>query len=65
MIALTALMVALLGYQVTMPAVDNAKFSYTIHENKVYRFNTQNGSMERCELTDNHLTCTKIENKSN
>jgi hypothetical protein len=64
MIALTALMVALLGYQVSMPAVDNAKFSYTIHENKVYRFNTQNGSMERCELTD-HLTCTKIENKSN
>ena len=64
MIALTALMVALLGYQVTMPAVDNAKFSYTIHENRVYRFNTQNGSMERCELTHNHLTCKPIQDKT-
>lgn len=62
MLILTGLMVVLLGYQVTMPQVDNAKYSYTIHENKVYRFNTQNGSMERCELTDS-LTCTKIESK--
>lgn len=64
MIALTALMVVLLGYQVTMPQVDNAKYSYTIHENKVYRFNTQNGAMERCELTDNHLTCKPIQDKT-
>lgn len=56
-------MVALLGYQVTMPAVDNAKYSYTIHEGKILRFNTQNGAMERCEITEEHLFCKKLENK--
>ena len=33
MIALTALMCLLLGYQVTMPAIDNAKYTFTVHNN--------------------------------
>lgn len=46
---LTALMVALLAYQVTMPAVDNAKYTVVVHDNKLIRMNTQNGKMEVCE----------------
>ena len=49
MFILTAIMVALLGYQVTMPAVDNAKYTITVHEGKIIRMNTQNGKMEVCE----------------
>ena len=44
MIALTALMCALLGYQVSMPAVDNAKYTFTVHKEQIVRMNTQNGS---------------------
>ena len=57
MLALTALMCALLGYQVTMPAVDNAKYTFTVHNNQIVRMNTQNGSFERC---DEQLKCTPI-----
>jgi hypothetical protein len=57
MIALTALMCALLGYQITMPAVDNAKYSFTVYEGHVIRMNTQNGSFERC---DKELKCQPI-----
>ena len=49
MIALTALMVALLGYQVTMPQVDNAKYTFTVHNEKIIRMNTQTGQMEVCD----------------
>ena len=42
-------MVALLGYQVTMPANDNAKYTIIVHENKVVVMNTQNGKMISCE----------------
>jgi hypothetical protein len=49
MIALTALMVALLGYQVTMPQVDNAKYTFTVHKDQIIRMNTQTGQMEVCE----------------
>lgn len=58
MIALTALMCALLGYQVTMPAVDNAKYTFTVHNNQIVRMNTQNGSFEKC---DENLKCTPVE----
>lgn len=58
MLALTALMVALLGYQVTMPAVDNAKYSMTVHNGQVIRMNTQNGRFERC---DERLVCKEVE----
>jgi len=41
MIFLTALMCALLAYQVSMPAVDNAKYTFTVHEGQIVRMNTQ------------------------
>ena len=51
---LTALMVALLGYQVTMPAVDNAKYTFTVYEGQIVKMNTQNGKFEVC---DKDLKC--------
>jgi len=58
MIFLTALMCALLAYQVSMPAVDNAKYTVTVHNNQLYRMNTQNGTFEKC---DENLKCEKVE----
>ena len=49
MIFLTALMCALLTYQVTMPAVDNAKYTFTVHEGEIIRMNTQTGRMVKCD----------------
>jgi hypothetical protein len=57
MIALTALMCALLTYQVSMPAVDNAKYTVTVHNGQIIRMNTQNGTFERC---DEHLKCEPV-----
>lgn len=57
MIWLTAMMCVLLGYQVTMPAVDNAKYTFTSHNDNIIRMNTQNGTMERC---DEKLVCTPV-----
>lgn len=57
MLILTALMVCLLGYQVSMPAVDNAKYTFTTHNSEIIRMNTQNGEMERC---DNNFKCEKV-----
>lgn len=48
MLALTALMCALLTYQVTMPAVDNAKYTFTVYKDQIIRMNTQNGTFEIC-----------------
>ena len=62
MIALTALMCILLGYQVSMPAVDNAKYTFTVHNNQIVRMNTQNGSFERC---DERLKCSPVVNEDN
>lgn len=56
-IILAGLTAALLGYQVTMPAVDNAKYSFTVHNNQIIRMNTQNGAFERC---DEKLKCTPV-----
>lgn len=58
MIFLTALMCILLGYQVSMPAVNNAKYTFTSHQDYVIRMNTQNGTMEKC---DSSFTCTKVD----
>jgi hypothetical protein len=58
MIALTALMCALLTYQVSMPAVDNAKYTVTVHNGQIIRMNTQNGTFERC---DEHLKCEPVQ----
>jgi hypothetical protein len=57
MIALTALMCALLGYQVSMPSVDNAKYTVTVHNNQIIRMNTQNGTFEKC---DENLKCEPV-----
>lgn len=57
MIALTALMCALLTYQVSMPAVDNAKYTVTVHNGQIIRMNTQNGTFERC---DEHFKCEPV-----
>lgn len=60
MIALTALMCILLGYQVTMPAVDNAKYTFTVHKEQIVRMNTQNGTFEVCDET---LKCKPVVNE--
>jgi len=57
MIFLTALMCALLTYQVTMPAIDNAKYTFTVHKDQIVRMNTQNGTFERC---NEHLKCEPV-----
>lgn len=57
MIFLTALMCVLLGYQVTMPANDNAKFMFSTHQDYIIRMNTQDGSMERC---DEKFVCVPV-----
>jgi hypothetical protein len=57
---LTALMVILLGYQVTMPAVDNAKYTMTVHNGQIVRMNTQNGSFEVC---DQDFKCQPVKSK--
>lgn len=45
----TWLMVGLLGWQVFGPAVNNAKYTFTVDsDGYIIRMNTQNGSMERC-----------------
>lgn len=49
MFALTFIMVCLLGYQVVMPQVNNAKYTFTVHEGQIIRMNTQNGEMEKCD----------------
>jgi hypothetical protein len=58
MLALTAMMCILLGYQVTMPAVDNAKYTFTVHKDQIVRMNTQNGTFEKC---DDQLKCQPVE----
>ena len=60
MIFLTALMCVLLGYQVSMPSVDNAKYTFTSHQDTIIRMNTQNGTMEKCDMD---LKCEKVETK--
>lgn len=57
-VALTAMMVALLGYQVTMPANDNAKYMFAPYNGQIIRMNTQDGSMEVC---NQHLQCKPLE----
>jgi hypothetical protein len=58
MVALTFLMTCLLGYQVLMPQVNNAKYAFTVdRDGVVIRMNTQDGTMERC---DKELKCGEI-----
>lgn len=55
MIALTFLMTCLLGYQVMMPQVNNAKYSFAVGpDGAIIRMNTQDGTLVRC---DQNLIC--------
>lgn len=55
MFTLTLIMTCLLGYQVMMPQVNNAKYTFTVDkEGTIIRMNTQDGTMEKC---DKNLTC--------
>lgn len=56
-VALTALMVALLGYQVSMPSNDNAKYMFSVHQDTIVKMNTQDGTMVRCK---SDLTCEEF-----
>ena len=40
--------IALLYYQVTMPAVDNGKYTATVLNGELIRMNSQTGDFERC-----------------
>ena len=50
-------MCVLMGYQVSMPAVDNAKYTFTSHGDHIIRMNTQNGTMEKCDAS---FKCEKV-----
>ena len=46
---LDLIMIGLLAWQIWMPAVDNAKYSFQIdRDGTIVRMNTQDGSMDRC-----------------
>lgn len=49
------IMIALLYYQVTMPAVENGKYHPAELKGKLYIMNTQNGSVEK--VCDENLKC--------
>ena len=51
--------IALLYYQVTMPAVENSKYHPAEVDGKIYIMNTQNGKIER--ICDSELKCVKGE----
>ena len=48
-------MIALLYYQVTMPAVENGKYHSAEINGKLYIMNTQNGIIEK--ICDKDLNC--------
>jgi hypothetical protein len=43
------IMILILVYQVTMPAVNNAKYTFGVVEDRIVRMNTQDGSFEECD----------------
>ena len=56
-VALTALMVVLLGYQVNMPSNDNSRYTFVVHNGQIVRMDTRDGVFEQC---DQHLKCTPV-----
>lgn len=54
MLFTNVIMCVLLYYQVTMPAIDNAKYTTVVHNGQLLRMNTQNGKYEVC---DSNLKC--------
>lgn len=60
---LDLIMIGLLAYQIWMPAVDNAKYTFQIdRDGTIVRMNTQDGKMERCT---SDLQCADIANTAN
>ena len=57
MLLTNIIMIALLYYQVTMPAVKNGKYHSAEINGKLYIMNTQNGNVEK--ICDDKLTCEK------
>ena len=56
-----ALMTGILAYQVLMPQVNNAKYALSITpDGTIVRMNTQDGSMERCDV---NFQCSKVPQK--
>ena len=55
------LMIGVMIYQVTMPAVNNGKYQIVYDGENIVRMNTQNGTMERC---DKNLKCISIDQKN-
>lgn len=44
------IMIGLLVWQINMPAVNNAKFSFSIDKDgTIVKMNTQTGEMQRCD----------------
>lgn len=55
------IMIGLLWYQIWMPAVDNAKYTFQIdRDGTIVRMNTQDGTMDRCTPD---LVCGPVENR--
>lgn len=50
--------IALLYYQVTMPAVENGKYHPAELNGKLYIMNTQTGNVEK--VCDENLKCDKV-----
>lgn len=50
--------IALLYYQVTMPAVENGRYHPAEINGKIYIINTQNGEIER--ICDANLNCEQV-----
>ena len=49
MLVTNIVMCVLLYYQVTMPAIDNSKYTTVVHNGRLLRMNTQNGQYEVCD----------------
>lgn len=54
------IMIGVMVYQVTMPAVNNGKYQIVYDGENIVRMNTQNGTMERC---DKSLKCVTVNKK--
>lgn len=64
-----ALMTALLAWQIWMPQVNNAKYTFQIdRDGTVVRMNTQDGSMVRCtpelKCVDDELQPKELDHKN-
>lgn len=63
MIPLTALMCLIMGYQVTMPSIDNAKYSFTEYKDGFIKMNTRDGTI--VETCNHNFECTPLPKSEN